>query len=130
MGYAHGREQLEPVPDLRCTKLCPLRDQCCDPVCRFAHRRKHLRKLDCIRVEQQQGADMSGGAVAQVDAQPPCVHEHMCVELCTTSSVGACWSDVTKDSDAEVRSESTGCDGSMSAWSSQDSTDNSLPVLM
>lgn len=46
--FAHSRQELQPLPDLRCTRLCPhlLRagGACGDPGCRFAHQRQELRE--------------------------------------------------------------------------------------
>lgn len=44
--YAHNKEQLIPLPDLSCTKLCPElinTGECSDPRCTFAHSRSELR---------------------------------------------------------------------------------------
>lgn len=44
--FAHGSEELVPLPDLRQTKLChqfKVSGRCLDPLCTFAHRRSDLR---------------------------------------------------------------------------------------
>mmetsp|Transcript_1430 Transcript_1430/g.3902 ORF Transcript_1430/g.3902 Transcript_1430/m.3902 type:complete len:278 (-) Transcript_1430:76-909(-) len=44
--FAHGSEELRPLPDLRCTKLCKTMMQvgsCQDPTCSYAHTEEELR---------------------------------------------------------------------------------------
>lgn len=46
--FAHSQEELQPLPDLSCTKLCPElvgRGQCEDENCRYAHNRFERREL-------------------------------------------------------------------------------------
>jgi hypothetical protein len=51
-GYAHNKEELQPVPDLYKTKLCPAFFQtgsCKDPSCRFAHDKGELRTHSSLK---------------------------------------------------------------------------------
>merc|ERR1719414_2275006 len=50
--FAHGTEDLNILPDLSCTKLCPVlarTGRCAKAECSYAHRREELRlvKLQC-----------------------------------------------------------------------------------
>eukprot|EP00420_Gonyaulax_spinifera_P021664 CAMPEP_0197909958 /NCGR_PEP_ID=MMETSP1439-20131203/69967_1 /TAXON_ID=66791 /ORGANISM="Gonyaulax spinifera, Strain CCMP409" /LENGTH=113 /DNA_ID=CAMNT_0043531571 /DNA_START=49 /DNA_END=386 /DNA_ORIENTATION=+ len=67
--FAHGREELKDLPDLRCTKLCITLLQtgfCCKDDCSFAHNRQELRQAGngqrrSSRKEQRAAAQ--GGSV-------------------------------------------------------------------
>jgi hypothetical protein len=50
--YAHHKEELQPVPDLYKTKLCPAffqQGSCKDPTCRFAHCKSELRTHSSLK---------------------------------------------------------------------------------
>jgi len=66
--FAHSREELHPLPDLRCTRFCPalLRTgTCMDPSCRFAHKKDELRKANVVLGPE--AAVPAGGAFRQVN---------------------------------------------------------------
>jgi len=56
--YAHGLNELQPVPDLTSTKLCPLMKKCgvCTrSECSFAHSKQHLSKPVFSRANEKLG---------------------------------------------------------------------------
>lgn len=53
--FAHSREELHPLPDLRNTRICPAllkSGSCKDVTCRFAHRKTELRQVGKARAVQ------------------------------------------------------------------------------
>lgn len=75
--FAHGNEELRPLPDLRCTKMC--REMlhsgtCSNPSCAYAHSREELRaKMQwppaTVRARRVRAAQVRRGARAQPDAE-------------------------------------------------------------
>eukprot|EP00929_Paragymnodinium_shiwhaense_P000920 TRINITY_DN101113_c0_g1_i1.p1 TRINITY_DN101113_c0_g1~~TRINITY_DN101113_c0_g1_i1.p1 ORF type:complete len:358 (-),score=60.50 TRINITY_DN101113_c0_g1_i1:117-1190(-) len=46
--FAHGETELQPLPDLRCTKICKIlikTGACQDPTCTYAHTKEELRTI-------------------------------------------------------------------------------------
>lgn len=67
--FAHSVDELQPTPNLSCTKVCPtlLRTgRCDDPTCAFAHKRNELRRLPVTASGRPSACD--GQAAAQTDA--------------------------------------------------------------
>jgi len=85
--FAHNREQVQTLPDLTCTKLCPLGEGCSNKACRFAHRRCELRKINSLSSQERFSADSSPVA-----------------STATTEWGSSCGRDANSDSDADTES--------------------------
>lgn len=66
--FAHGKDELRPVPDLFKTKLCPAvmrRERCQDPMCTYAHDKTELRRT--VKASEQSKYE----AQAHAAVEPP-----------------------------------------------------------
>jgi len=75
--FAHTTVDVRPLPDLYCTKLCPLLGECQDPQCSFAHSEKELRTEDAP-------LSRPGPAMRDIDTMPSTTLTSTC-----TSSTGS-----------------------------------------
>mmetsp|Transcript_54614 Transcript_54614/g.130318 ORF Transcript_54614/g.130318 Transcript_54614/m.130318 type:complete len:281 (+) Transcript_54614:173-1015(+) len=74
--FAHGAEELRPLPDLRCTKLCKTMMQvgsCQDPNCSYAHTEEELRApAESLGSGSAAGASTPGG-LGSMDSALSCM---------------------------------------------------------
>mmetsp|Transcript_39654 Transcript_39654/g.84586 ORF Transcript_39654/g.84586 Transcript_39654/m.84586 type:complete len:573 (-) Transcript_39654:280-1998(-) len=65
--FAHSQEELQPLPNLRCTRICPslIKSGRCDEVgCRFAHRKEDIRQASLCTLEETSAVGEPSGSVA------------------------------------------------------------------
>jgi hypothetical protein len=76
--FAHSRQELMPLPDLRCTRLCAkfMRTGTCEEVdCRFAHKREELRQLTAQeKASNRRMQDSPGAELGTANVAPLSVH--------------------------------------------------------
>eukprot|EP00930_Biecheleria_cincta_P081764 TRINITY_DN7109_c0_g2_i1.p1 TRINITY_DN7109_c0_g2~~TRINITY_DN7109_c0_g2_i1.p1 ORF type:complete len:250 (+),score=21.50 TRINITY_DN7109_c0_g2_i1:52-801(+) len=70
--FAHGKEELQARPDLDKTALCPLRQTCTDPVCKYAHCISELRRTEQFAKTTPCRYHLAGGCKLGDD----CLHSH------------------------------------------------------
>ncbi|CAE7776715.1 unnamed protein product, partial [Symbiodinium microadriaticum] len=98
--FAHGEDELKPLPDLRCTKLCRqllTEGQCTTPNCGYAHRREELRSAAPSKADGRQ--KLKRGKANQKEAAPSSKEDRLLMPPPGLEE----WSGTTYDAFASVR---------------------------
>lgn len=102
--FAHGCDNLQPLPDLSYTKLCPQMEGCSDPACRFAHCVRELRRIVSHAIDTPD----AGGDRRQpltLSLRRPCADSSPTPSAATTA--GGCSGGRDDDSDIDAMTEAS-----------------------
>jgi len=125
--FAHGDAELQPIPDLHCTKLCPRLIECgeCDEEqCTFAHSNEELRTYNKELAQNRRVSFIDECAATATPDTPADVSEESAQHVDSNSGVDDDDSDsLNSDDDLEPEVNAT------SGWGRQCTEDPSLAAV-